>query len=162
MRRFTRKTISEQKAAKNANNGGDITEQAMRSAVGSAHDANDVNSVPDGGHVDGQYVNKESKKDKKALKALTEQLASVSDVVTKMANSPQRGGPVLDGQARGDGFTPASEARHSETVTKSEDEVKIETLQKQLDDSNDPMVRDQVSRELTLARLRDAHMRGVI
>ena len=79
-----------------------------------------------------------------------------------MANRPQRGGPVLDGQARGAGFSPASEARLSETVTKSEDEVKIETLQKQLDDSNDPMVRDQVSRELTLARLRDAHMRGVI
>jgi septum formation inhibitor MinC len=148
----------EPKAEKNANNGGDITEQTMRSGVKGENPANDVNAV--GGSVNSEYINKEGKKDKKVLKAIQAQLTAVSETVTKMAQRPRSGGPVLDGQARG--AFPASEARTSETVTKSAEDLDIERLTKSLDESKDPMARDQISRELTLKRLTQAHLQGRI
>ena len=148
----------EPKAEKNANNGGDITEQTMRGDVKGEHPAEDVNAV--GGSVNSEYINKEGKKDKKVLKAMQEQLASIGETVQKMAARPRSGGPVLDGQARG--AFPASEGRVGDTVTKSAEDLDIERLTKSLAESKDGMERDQISRELTLKRLTQAHEQGRI
>ena len=149
-------------AEKNANNGGDITEQAMRGDVHGAHDANDVNSIPNGGHVDGQYVNKQGKKGK-TIKGLASSVDELKTLVSKMANAPRPGGPVLDGQARGAGVSPASEARFSETVAKGlEGDPEFVRLEKALAESKDPMERDQLSRQVTLRRLTRGHEMGLI
>ena len=143
---------------KNANNGGDISAETMAGAVHGQHDANDVNAVPDGGHVDGEYINKTTKKgDKKLRKAIE----ANNELMTKALARPRTGGPVLDGQARAGAF-PAAEGRTTEAVTKSGADGEIERLEKALEGAGDAMTRDQVSRELTLARLRQGHESGQI
>jgi len=80
-----------------------------------------------------------------------------------MANAPRPGGPVLDGQARGAGVSPASEARFSETVAKGlEGDPEFVRLEKALAESKDPMERDQLSRQVTLRRLTRGHEMGLI
>ena len=141
------------KAKKNANNGGDITAQTMASAVHGTHDANDIGSV--GGTVEGKYKNK-SKKSKES-----KDLKKALELLQKMAQRPRSGGPVLDGQARGAGFSPASEGRATD-VTKGAEDGEIATLTDRLAKSTDNMERDQISRELTLLRLRKGHEAGLI
>ena len=142
---------------KNANNGGDITEGEMERQVHGTHDANDVGAVGHG--VQSQYRNKKSKKNDKAMKSVESKLESVETLLAKMAGRPRTGGPVLDGQSRG--AFPASEGRTTEAVAKGADD-EITRLEKSLNDSNDAVYRDQVSRELTLARLRKGHEDGLI
>lgn len=144
-------------AKKNANNGGDITAAQERRAVSGVADANDVNSVPNGGHIDGEYVNKGKKvKKEKAMKSIRAQLSETRELVQKMASRPRSFGPVLDGVSRA-GFP----AGAPEGVEKSAGDQKIESLQKALGDATDPQSRDQISRELTLAQLVRAHESGL-
>lgn len=147
---------AEKRARKNANNGGDITAEEEAGGVRGRADANNVNAVPDGGHVDPQYVNKG---EKKAYKELLEKVETLTETVQKFANRPRAGGPVTDGQARGGAFL-ATEGRDG-TVTK-EAETEIERLQKELDAEKDPVMRTQRSRALTLAKLRAGHEAGLI
>ena len=143
---------------KNANNAGDITEQEMDRQVKNGGDANNVGAVGHG--VNSQYRNaKKGKKNDKAMKAVESKLESVETLLAKMAGRPRTGGPVLDGQSRG--AFPASEGRTTEAVAKGADD-EITRLEKSLSDSNDAVYRDQVSRELTLARLRKGHEDGLI
>lgn len=142
---------------KNANNHGDITEQEMERKVKNGGDSNNVGVVGHG--VNSQYRNKKGKKQDKAMKSVENKLASVETLLAKMAGRPRTGGPVLDGQPRG--AYPASEGRTVETVTKGA-EGEITRLEKSLAETNDPISRDQISRELTLARLRKGHEEGLI
>ena len=94
-------------AEKNANNGGDITAEAMASSVHGQHDANDVDAV--GGSVDSRYVNKDSKKQAKkdkALKSINDTLAQLGQTVQKMANKPRSGAPYSTGKLVGQEFLP--------------------------------------------------------
>jgi hypothetical protein len=143
-------------AEKNANNGGDITEQTMNGQVHGKHDASDVGSVGHG--VNSQYRNKSKKG--KAAKAQAEKLDQALALIQKMAATPRSGGPVLDGQARGAGFSPASESRLGDVTKGAVDEIAM--LEEKLAKSTDTMEIDQVSRELTLARLRKGHETGQI
>ncbi len=77
-----------------------------------------------------------------------------------MARSPRRGGPVLDGVARG-GF-PAVEGRQAEQVAKSAEDTEIERLEKSMSEATDNQMRAEYSQQLTLARLRQAHENGLI
>ena len=146
------KKKAKQKAAlafmeKNANNGGDITEGEMSGKVKGKTDADNIGVV--GGKT---KKGKATKSDKVMAEALT--------LLQKMASTPRTGGPVLDGQPRG--AFPASEGRTSDTVTKGAAEGDIERLSKSLESATDPIQRDQISRELTLARLRQGHEQGLI
>ncbi len=157
------KAAREQALTKNANNNGEITAGEEQSSVHGDHDASDVNAVPGGGHVAGEYKNKKAKKAKKSqtadVTALTKQVEGLSSVVEKALSQPRFGGPVLDGISRG---AQASEGRLGDTVTKSEDGSKIEELRKSLDAAENPYQREQISRELTLAQLRLGHETGAI
>ncbi len=155
----------ERKAAKkNANNGGDITAQQEQAQVRGIADASDVNAVPNGGKTDSQYINKA--KDGKALKAVAGQLeataqnlARLEEQVSRFANRPRNGGPVLDGQARG--AFPAAESRLSKGADKSAD-PELEGLSKAVESASDPYHKADAAQQLTLARLRKAHEAGVI
>lgn len=143
---------------KNANNGGDITHDEMESKVKGHADANDIGVIGHG--VESQYRNaKKSKKNNKAMKSVESKLESVETLLAKMAGRPRAGGPVLDGQPRG--AFPASEGRATESVTKGAGD-EIQRLEKSMETVTDPMSRDQISRELTLARLRKGHEDGLI
>ena len=154
------------KARKNSpGNDGDITEAEERRTVGAGHDADDVNSIPDGGHVDSMYRNKARKGEKdKVLKALAAQQQQTLELMQKMASRPRQGGPVLDGQLRG-AFA-AAEGR-SGSATKGGEDPEIATLQKQLDDElakpgpEAAHRASDISQRLTLARLRYAHENGL-
>jgi len=145
------------KAKKNANNGGDIDAGTMERAVHGTHDANDVGSVGHG--VNAQYKAKKGKKGK-AVKGLETKVDEALTLITKMAQRPRSGGPVLDGQGRGAGFSPASESRLGDVTKGAVDPVA--SLSERLEKSTDPMERDQISRELTLARLIAGHESGQI
>lgn len=152
---------AEKKARKNANNGGDISGAQEESEVrGSVDDQ--LNGVPDGGHVDPAYVNKEEK----ALKAMADQLGKVQEMVEKIARRPRAGGPVLDGQPRG--AFPASESRLSDGLAKSTEPSEIEQLTKALEvEMSKPGPEaaaraSDLSMRLTHARLLKAHEEGVI
>ena len=142
---------------KNANNKGDITPGEMESNVKGHHDSNDLEFLSH--HPEKQYINK-SKKQNKALKGIEQTLADLDAKVAKMAGRPRQGGPVLDGQARG--AFPASEGRTTDSVAKSGSDLEIERLEKSMAETTDPMMVDQFSRELTLARLRKGHEEGLI
>lgn len=158
-------------AEKNANNGGDITHQQEESGVHGKHEANDVNSVPNGGHVDGQYVNKEKKGNKdKALKALVaeqgEKLVAVGELLEKMARRPRSGGPVLDGASRG--AFPASEGRQSESVAKGAGDPELERVEKEIEQVEGKSGFDNAQRlsdlqqTRTFLRLRNARLNELV
>ena len=158
-------------AEKNANNGGDITQQQEESGVHGKHEANDVNSVPNGGHVDGQYVNKEKKGNKdKALKALVaeqgEKLVAVGELLEKMARRPRSGGPVLDGASRG--AFPASEGRQSESVAKGAGDPELERVEKEIEQVEGKSGFDNAQRlsdlqqTRTFLRLRNARLNELV
>ena len=140
---------------KNANNGGDITAGEMEREVKGHHDANDLEAMSP--KPEKMYVNKGQKK---ALKSIEQTLAELDAKVAKMAGRPRQGGPVLDGQSRG--AYPASEGRATESVAKSGHDAEIERLEKSMAETHDPIAVDQISRELTLARLRKGHEQGLI
>ncbi len=143
-----------------ANNGGNVSAEDERDAVDGAHDAADVNAVPDGGKVRGEYINKETSKGKgKAFKAMAGELAQMRELVTKMAARPRPGGPVLDGVPRG--VFPATEQR-LENATKGVGEPDVERLEKAMEATGDPVRRAELSQELTYTRLRKAHEDGLI
>jgi hypothetical protein len=156
------KAFMREMAEKNANNGGDITAGEEESAVHGTHQANDVNSIPDGGKVEGQYLNKQgkSKKQNKQFKELAKSVQASNELLAKMAGRPRNGGPVLDGQARG--AFPASEKRLSETVTKGAEDLDIQRLEKSFAETTDPMIKMQIGEDLTLRRLRQGIEAGLI
>ena len=140
---------------KNANNKGDISAEEMERGVHGTHEANELESMSPS--PEKQYLNKGQKK---ALKSIEQTLAQLDAKVAKMAGRPRAGGPVLDGQARG--AYPASEGRATESVAKSGHDAEIERLEKSMAETHDPIAVDQISRELTLARLRKGHEQGLI
>ncbi len=148
---------AKKQAKKNANNGGDITAGEENAAVHSTHDADDVASVGGG---ETPSIAKSGGKNK-----LVKEVAELRGLVEKMASRPRSGGPVLDGVARG--AFPASEGRLTETVTKSENS-EIERLAKELDEVSkrpgpeNAAKASEISQQLTLARLREAHAHGLI
>lgn len=148
------------KLAKNANNGGDISAEQEHAQVHGAHDANDVSAVG-GGETSG--VTKSDDKQDKVLTDVLDKLQKMGERVEKLARRPRSGGPVLDGQARGD-FRVA-EGRQ-EQVTKSEDQSEIERLEKELEDEKrrtgpEAAARaSDISQVLTLKRLQQAHREG--
>lgn len=162
---------AEKEVKKNANNGGDITAQQEESGVNGENDADNVNSVPNGGDVKPEYVNKgdgeaEAELDP-ATKAVQEQLtevakelqtrlAAVEGTLSKIAKRPRSGGPSLDGQARG---VPAEEGRHSD-VAKASGDGEIEQLTKQLEETGDPLKKSELGLRLTRAQLVRAHEEG--
>lgn len=159
------KAKAEEAAAKNANNKGDVTEDELKSRVKSEHPANDVEAVKD--------AKKAAKKDK-ALKSvaagvtgLDALLKQVQEQVTRIGQGVRKGGPVLDGQQRGN--FPAAEGRTQDTTAIKEGESdEIQKLAKQLEttlEKNGPdnaARASELSQQLTLARLRAAHEAGVI
>ncbi len=142
-----------------ANNGGNVSAEDERDGVNGAHDAADVNSIPDGGKVRSEYINKTSKNKGKAFKAMAGELAQMRELVTKMAARPRPGGPVLDGVPRG--VFPATEQR-LENATKGAGESDVERLEKAMEATGDPVRRAELSQELTYTRLRKAHEDGLI
>ncbi len=142
----------QKKAAKNANNGGDITAEDMERTAGAAHNADDLKAVSGATHS--------MKKESKAFKSIQTQISALDEKLAKIAARPRAGGPVLDGQARGS--FPAAEGRLTEGVAKSAEDQEIERLEKAVEVSRDPSVVEQLSRQLTLARLTKAHLDGVI
>lgn len=155
-------------AKKNANNGGDITAQQMQDAVGTEHDANDVECV--GAATKPEYVNKSDDGSDSALKQITDQLEAVTkavgslgEQVQKIAKRPRQGGPVLDGQARGQ--FPAAEARMAEVSKGSgEDEASklIKSLEDRFEQTTDPIAKQEIGYKLTFERLKQAHELGRI
>lgn len=145
-----------------SNNGGEVSARDEMDAVSGTADANDVNAVPDGGHVDGQYVNKKEKarKSKASLSTVAKELREQRELLSKMAKRPQVGGPVLDGVPRG--LFPAAESRASGGLAKSTDDAAITKLAKAMEETADPVRRAELSQELTFARLRKAHEDGLI
>lgn len=144
-------------AIKVSNNNGDLTEGDIRGRTGAKYDANDLNFLNKTPRK--EYVNKGKNKGK-SLKSVEAALETIQTTVAKMASQPRQGGPVLDGQSRG--AYPASEGRGMETVTKSDLDGTIERLEKEMSTATDGMAIDQISRELTLARLRKGHEDGLI
>lgn len=146
--------------AKNANNGGDISEGELHENGTIGDDLNLAGS----GTTRPGVTKAEQDEDNDVTKQLEEvkgTLSSLEGLVTKMASQPRRGGPHLTGQLPA-GLTEAVEGRQGEQVAKSEDEQKIETLAKQLEDARSDTERANIGYDLTLARLTDAHKRGVI
>jgi hypothetical protein len=137
-------------AEKNANNGGDISEADIKPTKET--DADDVNAVK--GEAD-EADPAASMADQ--LEAVTKGLESLQETVTKFAKRPRSGGPSLDGQARG--AHPAAEGRQSDVI-KSESDSEIETLEKTLADAKDPLMKDELGRKLTYARLMKMHESG--
>jgi hypothetical protein len=157
-----RKT-AEEEAEKNANNGGDVSTGDIKPT--SSADADDINSIPDGGHVDPQYVNKGEAEDGTLAKqvadqldTLTKEIGSVKETVARIAKRPRAGGPSLDGQARG--LTPAAEGRQTDGVAKSAEDGEIEQLQKSLETETDPLRQSELGQRLTYTRLMKLHGAG--
>ena len=146
---------------KNANNGGDISAADIKPTS----ETDDVRDVAE--TVDPEFVNKsetdadtaqvEKSEEPNQLEELTKQVAGLTDLVGKIARRPRPGGPTLDGQVR-----VAAEGRQNGGVVKSERDLEIEKLEKQLGDAKDPAVRSHLGEQLTLARFRQAHEQGVI
>ncbi len=131
----------------------------MRGNISGTADADDVSVA--GGKVKPEFkASKSEKRLSKQLAATGEVLTRLEETVTKMARSPRRGGPVLDGVARG-GF-PAPEGRQTEQVAKSAEDTEIERLEKSMSEATDNQMRAEYSQQLTLARLRQAHEQGLI
>jgi hypothetical protein len=148
------KKLADEEAAKNANNGGDISTADIKPTASA--DADDVTAIPDGGKVDPQYVNKGvdealAKQVADQLEGLTKGLASVEEMVAKFAKRPRAGGPSLDGQARG--AFPGAEGRLSDTAAKSAQDAEIETLEKSLAEETNPSRRAELGEKLTYARI---------
>ena len=150
------KRLAEEEAAKNANNGGDISEADIKPTKSA--DADDVNSIPDGGSVDPQYVNKSTEDNSVLTKQVSDQLedlkkdldtrlGSVEEMVAKFSKRPRSGGPSLDGQLR-----VSDEGRLGEAA-KSEDGV-IEQLEKSLEDAADPVAKERIGEQLSVERLK--------
>lgn len=147
-------TAAVERLTKNANNGGDITEETLRSGIVGESASNDVETV--GGKVDSQYVNKGTETDEAA--ALRKEVDELKETVRKMAQRPRAGGPVLDGIARG--AAAASEGRHGENVAKSAEDGEIEHLEKAFAEAKDPYSREAIGERLSYARLVRAHTTG--
>jgi hypothetical protein len=90
------------------------------------------------------------------LKALTDTVGELGGLVAKMARAPRGGGPILTGQLPA-GLTAAGEGRQDGTLVKSGEDQELERLQKQLDESSDPMARQHLSMTLTQRRLAAFH-----
>lgn len=135
-------------AKKNANNGGDVTTADLHAT--SEADAADVNSIPGGGSVSPEYVNKAE------LDGLQSQLAEFGKTLEKIAKRPQRGGPSLTGQAP----QIATEGRQGE-VTKSASDQEIETLEKAFSTATRGTDEQaMIGQRLAIARLRKLHEEG--
>jgi len=143
------KGMREQMPANAANNGGNISGAQMEREVTGEKDADDLESMAE--HVDPQYI-------AKSKKALAKQLKKLQKAVEGL---PRSGGPVLDGTLRaGVDLSKASGAQAGDefaTVL-----AKAQELEAKLAATNDPVMRDQISRDLTLQRLKLGHLKGEI
>lgn len=151
--------VSSKKAEKSTapvpNNGGAVTAADEEAGVTGRADADDVNAVPDGGNVEGRYVNKSSKGNKR-VEALAKELSAQRELLEKALARPRTGGPVLDGIPHG--ASSASEGR-TEDVTKGAsdpDDAEIEHLTKQFESTNEPLAKEAAGRALFLAQRRRA------
>ncbi len=145
--------VAAEEAAKNANNGGDISEGEIKPTKEA--DADDVNAVKETPEAEVEGTLTKQVADQ--LEVLTKGLQSVEETVAKIAKRPRAGGPSLDGQARG--VTPAAEGRQSD-VTKSAGDVDIEEMQKSLEAETDPVRKSELGLKLTYARLTKLHETG--
>ncbi|HEX7355309.1 MAG TPA: DUF6582 domain-containing protein [Mycobacteriales bacterium] len=158
-KQIAKKLRKARKIAKNANNGGDITEATERSGVNGKADANDVDSVPSGGKVDSKYKN--TSKRGRSMKSLAKELRMQRERLEKMEARPRPGGPVLDGIARG----LAPEGRVQAATKAAEGD--IERIAKELEAAKavrgpEAAARaSELSQQLTLLRLREAHAQGI-
>lgn len=147
-----------QEVLKNANNGGDISEQDI-------HDNGKINTLDDALTVAGEHhpeagVTKEQQDVTKQLKELSDQVGQLGGLVTKMAQQPRRGGPILTGQLPA-GLGAAVEGRQGE-VAKSAHDQEIEQLTKQLDKTRDPNEIQHLTSQITIKQLANAHRSGLI
>jgi hypothetical protein len=131
-----------------SNNDGEVSAADIK-PTGEAK-ADEVNSVPDGGHVNPEYVNKSE------LDEISKSVSAMHEMIEKLSKRPRPGGPVLDGQVRG--VEAAAEGRLGEASKGEESEV--EKLAKKLEEATDPQARDRLSEKLTYMRLVDAHEKG--
>jgi uncharacterized protein YhaN len=142
--------MRESMPANAANNGGNISGSEMEREVTGEKDASDLESMAE--HVDPQYIAKKSKK------ALAKQLKKLQKAVEGL---PRSGGPVLDGTLRAGGdLSKASGAQAGDEFSTAL--AKARELEAKLAATNDPVMRDQISRELTLQRLTLGHLKGEI
>src|SRR5208283_1748762 len=131
---FTESVVAiAQEVLKNANNGGDVSEQDV-------HDNGTINTLDDALTVAGEHnprpgVTKAEQDVTKQLKEIAAQVDDLSGLVTKMAQQPRRGGPILTGQLPA-GLGAAVEGRQGE-VAKSAHDQEIEQLTKALDRTRD-------------------------
>lgn len=133
-----------------ANNGGNISGSDMEREVTGEKDASDLESMAD--HVDEQYIAKKSKKD------LVKQIKRLQKAVEEI---PRSGGPVLDGTLRTkEDLSKASGAQGGDEFSIAL--AKANELESKLNSTVDPVMRDQISRELTLHRLTLGHLKGAI
>lgn len=154
--RKERKDAKKQRQAEKAQN-----EQAEKAAVGQAAgdgeltedqikptasaQANDPNAIPDGGSVASQYVNKEGEP---TLADLQKQIAEQGELLTRIANRPRPGGPMLGGQAPQGAGGPEGAAKEQGT--------ELAHLEKGLQDAlatGHPQLIERAGEALTKARL---------
>jgi hypothetical protein len=153
-------------AEKNSNpvtQGGDIAEADIKATAEA--DADDVTAIPDGGKVDGQYINKG---DGEAVKSgepsladvqaqvagITKSLGEANELLVKIAKRPRVGGPILTGQA------PAAEGRVDD-LAKGADDGELTKLAKAVEGATDAQTRAHASQQYSLAALRRAHEAGM-
>lgn len=163
-KKAAKKSKAEKKAARAKKEQGisgihaNVTEGEERGAVRGENDANDVNSIPNGGDVKPEYANKAAAAE---LEEMKKSLEEQQKTISKLAKMARRGGPVLDGQPRG--AFPASEGRTGENVAKSAADENIEKLEKSLEEELGKTGPEHAQRasdigyQLTLARLKKQH-----
>ena len=143
-----------------ANNGGDLAEGDLHASGTIGPDLN----VPGAGATKpgvtkaaGEPAQQDPQVDvSKQLKELTDYVGQLGGLVVKMARAPRGGGPILTGQLPA-GLTAAAEGRQGEAVTKSAEDGEIERLEKQLDETSDPMRAQHLSMVLTQRKLERFH-----
>ena len=148
--------LAAEEAEKNANNDGDISESEIKPTK--EVDADNINAVKSDGEDTDAELDPATKQVADQLEVVTKGLESLQETVAKFAKLPRSGGPSLDGKARG--AIPAAEGRQSDQVTKSENDLEIETLEKSLSTETDPLMKDELGRKLTYARLMKMHETG--
>jgi hypothetical protein len=145
---------------------GDVSD--VKSIEHGHHDAEDVDAI-EGAHGTKPAITKEVKvkKGKKGglQKAVLTAIQTNNELLAKQLARPRTGGPVVDGMPR-PGLTPAVEGRQIETAAKDTVvtglDADITRLEKELSEATDPGMRENKSRELTLAKLKLGHVTGAV
>ncbi|MEM0142432.1 MAG: hypothetical protein QXL94_00560 [Candidatus Parvarchaeum sp.] len=80
-----------------ANNGGNVTAAQLKHGVTKTDKASNIDAIPDGGHVDGEYINKGKGKSMKKSKRLEKNLANLESAIQNLQSQARGGGPSLIG-----------------------------------------------------------------